>query len=179
MLSFVLVKERASHNLCSKNSRRILSFFFKKGIYFIQQVLITVDLRISRSKIQHTLEVRVKMSLRFRRCGDEVDLLRCLSWWMMSLLIMPVSSCFLNSKIRARICWPLLHRSKLALLTVWRTLQFVYVVVARLLLDDQAGRVRNHTIPSSALLSPHFQYFSFSFCYFSYFSRKKSSPGLR
>ena len=74
---------------------------------------------------------------------------------MSLLMIVPVSSCFLNSKIRARICWPLLHRSRLAWLTAWRTLQFVDVVVAWLLLDDQPGLVRNHAIPKSALLSPH------------------------
>ena len=167
----------ASQTIKNGFGNKNISVLCHKVAKFWKKIILTeIDLSLPGPWIMSVFESK---STAVHCCGDEVDLLRCLSWWMMSLLIMPVSSCFLNSKIPARICWPLLHRSKLALLTVWRTLQFVYVVVARLLLDDQAGRVRNHTIPSSALLSPHFQYFSFSFCYFSYFSRKKSSPGLR
>ena len=48
--------------------------FFEKDNILFQQVSIIVDLRVSRSEIQHVfLEVRVKMSLQIRRCGDEVD----------------------------------------------------------------------------------------------------------
>ena len=52
---------------------RFIIFFEKDNILF-QQVSIIVDLRVSRSELQHVfLGVRVKMSLQIRRCGDEVD----------------------------------------------------------------------------------------------------------
>ena len=56
------------------NMFSLTNFFFEKDNILFQQVSIIVDLRVSRSELQHVfLEVRVKMSLQIHRCGDEVD----------------------------------------------------------------------------------------------------------
>ena len=86
---------------CTKMLGSLDNFFLKRIIFYFSRFWSQLISEFQDQNYSTYLEVRVKMSLKFCRCG--VDLLWCFSWWTMSLLIMPMYSCILNSKIRARI----------------------------------------------------------------------------